>query len=93
MSEIIDTLSDQDSARLDKIKLWTTLGKIKKMCLKMNKVNKSNRNENSMSDFHSLLFSPVMENLATCSCAGESASLTLDIGESFESKFLRASSE
>ena len=59
----------------------------------MNKVNKSNRNESSMSDFLSPSSSPVMANLPAASSAGESASLTLDKRESLESKLLRASSE
>ena len=48
----------------------------------MNKINKSNRNENSISDFLTSPFSPVMANLAAGSSAGESASLTLDKRES-----------
>ena len=59
----------------------------------MNKMNRSNRNESSMRNFPSSLFSPVMANLAAGSSARESASLTLDKGESLESKLLRASSE
>ena len=59
----------------------------------MIKINKSNRNESSMSDFLSSTFSPVMANLAAGSSAGESASLALDKRESLESKLLRASSE
>ena len=70
----MNTLSNQDFAGLDKVRLRTSLG----MHVKMNKINKSNRNENSMSDFHSSPFSPVMVNLAVGSSAGESASLTLD---------------
>ena len=42
----------------------------------MNIINKSNRNYNSMSNFLSSPFSPVMANLTTASIAGEGASLT-----------------
>ena len=59
----------------------------------MNKINKSNRNENSISNFLSSPFPPVMANLAAISSAAESASLTLDKRQSLESKPLRASSE
>ena len=58
-----------------------SLGKIKGMHVKMNKINKSSRNEASMSDFPSSPFSPIMANtLAAASCAGESALLSLDKG-------------
>ena len=63
------------------------------MHVKMNKINKSNRNESSMSDFIGSPFFPVMVNLAAGNSAGESASLTFDKRESLESKLLRASSE
>ena len=92
MSEIINTLSNQDFAGLDKIRLRTSLGKIKEMYVKTNKINKSNRKENSMSDFLSSPFYPVMANLAAGISAGESASLTLT-RESLESKLLRPSSK
>ena len=63
------------------------------MRVKMNIKNKSNRNENCMSDFFSSPFPPVMTKLATAGSAGVSASLTLNKRESLESKLLRASSE
>ena len=82
MSEIINTLSNQDFAAMDKIRLRASLGKIKKMCLKMNKTKKkSNRNDSCVSDFLSLPFSLVMADLAAGSSAGESASLYTDIGQ------------
>ena len=59
----------------------------------MSKINESNRNESSMSDFLSSPFSPVIANLFAGSSAGKSASLTLDKRKSLESKLLRASSE
>ena len=68
LSEIINTLLNQDFVGLDKTELWASLGTIKEMRVKMNKINKSNRNKNSMSS----PFSPVMANLAASSSAGES---------------------
>ena len=59
----------------------------------MNKKNKSNRNENSISNFLISRFSPVMANLSADSSAEESATLTLDNRESLKSKLLRASSD
>ena len=70
MCEIINTLSNQDFAGLDKLRLRTSLRKIKEMCAKMNKTKKSKSNESHMSDFLSSLFSPVMANLAAESIAG-----------------------
>ena len=93
MHETINTLSNQDFAGLDQNKVRTSLGKIKEMQVKMNKINKSNRNENSTSNFISSPFPPLMANLAAISSAAESASLTLDKRQSLESKPLRASSE
>ena len=69
------------------------MGKIKKMRVKLNIINKSNRDEKSMSDFLSSPFSPEMTNLAAASRAGESASLTDKKRDSLESNLLRASSE
>ena len=69
MSEIINTLSNQDFAGLDKFWLRTSLGKISKMHVKMNKIDKSKINESSMSNFLSLPFSPVMANLTAGSSA------------------------
>ena len=59
----------------------------------MNKINKSNRNENSISNFLISRFSPVMANLSADSSVEESATLTLDNRESLKSKLLRASSD
>ena len=50
----------------------------------MNITNKSNRNENSMSEFLSSPFSHVMANLDAASSADESASPTLDQKRIFE---------
>ena len=41
------------------------------MHVKMNIINKCNRNENSMSDFLSTTFSPVMANLAAATVLGK----------------------
>ena len=61
---------------LDKIRLRRNLRKIKKMRVKMNIINKSNRNDNSMSDFLSSPLSPVTANLTAASSAGKIVSLT-----------------
>ena len=63
------------------------------MCLKTNKIKNSNRNENSLSDFLSSPFFPVMANVTAGSSAWKSASQKLDKRETLESKFLRASSK
>ena len=87
LSEIINTLSGQNFAGMDKFRLRERLGKIKEMCcVKMNKTK--------MSGFLSSPFSLVMADLAAGSSAGESASLTLDKKrDSLESKLYRASSK
>ena len=85
LSEIINTLSSQDFAGMDKFRLSASLGKIKEMHVKMNKTKIFNSS-----------FSLVMlvADLAAGSGARESASLTLDKKrDSLESKFHRASSE
>ena len=92
MPKIINTLTNQDFAGFDKFRLRTRLGKIKKMYVKMNKINKSNINESGICDFFSPPFSLVMANLAAGSSAGESVLLTLDKRNSLKSKLLRASS-
>ena len=52
LSEIINTLSSQDFAGMDKFRLRERLGKIKEMCrVKMNKTKKIKRNDSCMSDF------------------------------------------
>ena len=82
LSEIINTLSSQGFAGMDRFRLRTSLGKIKKMRVKMNKTKKvPKRNDSCMSDFLSSPFSPVMADLAAGSSAGESASLYTDIGQ------------
>ena len=78
MSEIINTLSNQDFAVFDQFRLKASTEKIKEMPLKMHETKKLNRNESSISDFFSSPFSPVMANLTAGSSAGENASLTLD---------------
>ena len=59
LSQLINTLSNQDFAGFDKFRLRESLGKMKEMRVKLNKINKSNRNESSMSDFFSSPFSPI----------------------------------
>ena len=57
-------------------------------CVQLLKINKSNRNESSLSDFLSSLFSPAMVN--TLLAAGKHTSLVLDKTESLlESKILK----
>ena len=77
---------------MDKIRLRTNLGKIKEMHVKMNIINISNRNENSMNYFLSSSFSPVMADSTAARIVGESASLTLDNKSLWKASF-RASSE
>ena len=90
---MINTLSNQDFAGLNKFRLRTNLRNIKEMHVKMNKTKKKfNKNESSIRDFLSSPFSHVMANLTAGSSAHKSASLPLDKRESLESKFLRASS-
>ena len=91
MSQIINTLSNQDFAGLDKFRLGESQGKISVQLLK---INKNNRNECSMSDFLSSPFSPAMPMGNTSLAAGENTSLTLDKRECLlKIKFLKASSE
>ena len=95
LSEIINTLSNQDIAGMDKFRLRTSLGKIKEILVKMNKTKKSKRKDSCISDFLSSPFSPVMAELAAGSSAGESASLYTDLDkrDSLESKLHRPSSK
>ena len=86
--EIINNLSNQDFAGLDKFRLGISLGKIKKMHVKMNKTKKRYRNESCMSGFLRSLFSPVMAKLAAGSSAG-----FLWKKDLLENKLLTASSE
>ena len=76
MSAIINTLTNQDYAGFDK--LDKSRKDYKEMHIKMKKINKSNRNESSMSEFLSSPFSPVFVNLTAGSSAGENASPKLD---------------
>ena len=80
LSEIINTLSNQDFVELDKIRWRTSLGIIKEM-------------GNSMSDFLNSRFSTVMANSSAGSSAGKCVSLSLDKRQSLESKLVGASSE
>ena len=95
LSEIINTLSSQDFAGMDKFRLRERLRNIKEIRVKINKTKKCKRNDSYMSDFLTSPFSLVMGDLsAGSSSAGESASLTLDKKrDSLESKFRRALSE
>ena len=92
MCEIINTLSNEDFAGLDKFRLRLSLGKIEEMGVKMNKT-KNNRNESCISNFLNSPFSPIMANLAAGSSSGKSSSLTLDKRDSLESKLLRVLTE
>ena len=92
MSAIINTLTNQDYAGFDKL---DKSGKdYKEMHIKMKNINKSNRNESSMSEFLSSPFSPVFVNLTADSSAGENASPKLDKRDLLGKKsFIRVSSE
>ena len=61
---------------MDKIRLSRNIRKITEIRVKINIINKSNRNDNSMSDFLSSPLSPVMANLTAASSAGKIVSLT-----------------
>ena len=86
MYHIINTLSNQAFAGLDKFRLRESLGKMKEICVQLLNINKNNRNESSMSDFLSSPFSHANplgntslaagENISLA--AGENISLTLD---------------
>ena len=59
LSQLINTLSNQDFAGLNKFRLRESLGKMKEIRVKINRINRSNRNKSSTSDFFSSPFSPV----------------------------------
>ena len=92
MSEITNTLSNQDFASLDKFRLRTSLGKIKEMSVKRNKTKKVKELKVVWVAFLIHLFSAVMANLVAGNRAGKSAWLTMDKRDSLESKLLRVSS-
>ena len=93
MSEVTNTLSNQDFAGLDKFRLRTSLGKIKEVSVKINKIKKVKELKAVWVTFLVHLFSTVMVNLAAGNSAGKSAWLILDKRDSLESKLLRVSSE
>ena len=94
LSQIINTLSNQDFAGLDKFRLRESLEKIKEMRVQLLQINKNNRNKSSMNDFLSSPFSPAMPMGNPSLDAGENTSLTLDKRESLvERKLPKASSE
>ena len=66
LSQIINTVSNQDFAGLDNFRLRKILGKMKEMHAQLLKKNKNIRNKSSMSDFLNSPFSPAMavENIA-----------------------------
>ena len=102
--QLINTLSNQDFAGLDKFKLRESLGKLKEMRVQLLKVNKNHRNISSLSEF---LISPflfptkpaepamTMGNTSLPLAARENASLTLALKkrESLLESKLQASSE
>ena len=95
LSQIINTLSNQDFAGLDNFRLRKILGKMKEMSAQFLKKNKNVRNESSMSDFLSSPFSPAMAMENTSLAAGENTSLTLDKKREslLESKLKKSSCE
>ena len=56
LSQLINTLSNQDFAGLNKFGLRESLGKMKEMRAQIIKVNKNNRNESNLSEFLSSSF-------------------------------------
>ena len=90
---MINTLLNQDFVAMDKFRLRKIFGKITEIRVKMNKTNKSKRNDSCMGYFLSSPFSSLIADLAAGGSAGEFASLALDKRDSLESKLLRASSE
>ena len=75
--EIMNTLSNQDFAGLDKFRLKASLRKIKEMRV-INRTKKRSRNESSTSDLYNSPFSPAMANLAAGSSAWETTSLACE---------------
>ena len=79
LSQIINTLSNQDFAGFDKFKLREILGKMKEMRAQLLKnIYIYIRNESSMSDVLSSPFSPAITMGNTSLAAGENTSLTLE---------------
>ena len=99
LSQLINTLSGQDFAGLDKFRLKESLGKMKEMHAHLVKTNKTNRNESNLSKFFSSPFPPVMpkpmpiRNILLPLAARENASLTLRKRESLLESKLQTSSE
>ena len=60
LSQLVNTLSSQDFAGLDKFRLKESLGKMKEMHAHLVKTNKTNRNESNLSKFFSSPFPPAM---------------------------------
>ena len=86
LSQLINTLSNQDFAGLDKFRLRESLGKLKEMRVQLLKVNKNHRNISSLSGFLSSPFlfptkpaepAMAMRNTSLPLAASENASLTL----------------
>ena len=101
LPQLINTLSNQDFAGLDKFRLRKSLGKLKEMHVQLLKGNKNHRNVSSVSKFLSSPFSPTkpaeramgMGNTSLPLAARENTSLALKKRESLLESKLQASSE
>ena len=101
LSQLINTLSNQDFAGLDKFRLRKSLGKLKEMRVRLLKVNKNHRNVSSLSEFLSSPFSPTkpaepamaMGNTSLPLTARKNTSLALKKREPLLESKLQASSE
>ena len=94
MSQIINTLSNQDITGLGKFRLRESLGKVKEMSVQVLKISKNDRNQSSMIDIFNSSFSPAIPMGNTSLGAGENTSMAMykSKGESLlESKLLKAS--
>ena len=99
LSELINTLSNQDFSGLDKFRLRKSLAKLKEMRVQLLKVNKNHRNVSSLSEFLSSHFSPTkpaepamaMRNTSLPLAARENTSLALKKRESLLESKLQAS--
>ena len=99
MSQLINAISNQDVAGLDKFRLRESFGKMKEMRAQFVKTNKNNRNESSLSEFLSSPFPPAMpkpmpmRNISLPLATRENALFTLKKKEFLLESKLEASSE
>ena len=101
LPQLINTLSNQDFAGLDKFRLRKSLGKLKEMRVRLLKVNKNHRNVSSLNEFLSSPFSPTkpaepamaMGNTSLPLALRENTSLALKKRQSLLENKLQALSE